>query len=252
MEHIDIIFAKHNRAGRALRILLPNRITYHDLTILLNGRFIYTINGQEIIAESGDAIFIPQGSIRAREMSTADADYISFNFRTEKPPALPLLLKNAVRSEIALLIAAYDKMEKHTFADNKQTLAYFCGCLLSLLGDILAASEYNPLTKKIIAYIQEDISRKITLEDIGNLTFFSPIYCDTVFKKEVGRSIVDYVLDRRVDEAKRLLLEGDLPLAEIAEAVGFADYNYFSRVFKKRAGYSPTAYRRLFSSELKQ
>ena len=76
------------------------------------------------------------------------------------------------------------------------------------------------------------------------MTFFSPIYCDTVFRKEVGRSIVDYVLDRRIDEAKRLLIEGTIPLAQIAETVGFNDYNYFSRVFKKRSGYSPTEYRR--------
>ena len=151
-----------------------------------------------------------------------------------------------------LLVAAYDKMEKHTYTANKSTLAYLCGCILSVLSDISATAEYNPLTKKIIAYIQEDISRKITLEDIGRLTFFSPIYCDTVFKKEVGRSIVDYVLDRRIDEAKRLLLEGDLPLPEIAETVGFGDYNYFSRVFKKRSGYSPTAYRRLSPAELKK
>ena len=100
-------------------------------------------------------------------------------------------------------------------------------------------------------YIHSDIGRKITLADIGNLTFFSPIYCDTVFKKEVGRSIVDYALDRRIEEARRLLLEGTMPLAEIAEAVGFDDYNYFSRVFKKRCGYSPTAYRRLSPRELK-
>ena len=72
-----------------------------------------------------------------------------------------------------------------------------------------------------------------------------------MFKKEVGRSIVDYALDRRIDEAKRLLLEGTMPLQQIAEYVGFTDYNYFSRVFKKRSGYSPTDYRHLSPSELK-
>jgi YesN/AraC family two-component response regulator len=215
----------------------------------LNGKLEYNIDGRDISLESGDVIFIPTGSVRTRHESEGNADYISFNFTSFGDFKLPLVMRNAVRSEVAMLVAAYDKMCKHAYYDNKEKAGYLCGCILSVLKDIAAASQYSPLTKKIMGHIHSDISQKITLEEIGKLTFFSPIYCDSVFKKETGRSIIDYVLDRRIDEAKRLLLEGTMTLAQISEALGFNDYNYFSRVFKKRSGYSPTAYRRLVLAE---
>jgi YesN/AraC family two-component response regulator len=150
-----------------------------------------------------------------------------------------------MRSEIVLLIAAYDKIEKHVYPDNKEKLEHLCGCILAILEDVSAAEQYSTLTRKIMEYIHSDPIQKITLDDIGRFTFFSPIYCDTVFKRETGKSIIDYVIDRRIDEAKRLLLEGTVSLGDIAEAVGFNDYNYFSRVFKTRSGISPSKYRNM-------
>jgi len=238
-----LIYIRHNLSKKANE-LPPLRIHYYDLTLLLSGKLTYCIDGKEVIMKSGDAILIPPQSVRERAESEEGVNYISFNFTSAEEYNLPLVMKNVVRSEITLLVAAYDEIEKYNYSDNKKKGEYLCGCILSVLEDIVTAEQYNPLTKRIMEYIHKDIRRKITLEDIGRMTFFSPIYCDTVFRKEVGRSIVDYVLDRRIDEAKRLLIEGTIPLAQIAEAVGFNDYNYFSRVFKKRSGYSPTEYRR--------
>lgn len=251
MINFELVYVRHNLSGKAPRIS-PSSITFFDLTVLLSGKLEYTIDGKETLLESGDVIFIPTGSVRARRESDVNVDYISFNFTSSCDFKLPLVMKNAVRSEVAMLVTAYDKMCKHAYYDNKEKAEYLCGCIISVLKDIAAASQYSPLTKKIMSHIHSDISQKITLEEIGRLTFFSPIYCDTVFKKETGRSIIDYVLDRRIDEAKKLLLEGTMSLSQIGETLGFGDYNYFSRVFKKRSGYSPTAYRRLVLSEFEK
>lgn len=249
MKSLELVYVRHNLSGKAPRIT-PSPITFFDLTVLLGGRLEYNVNGEEVVLESGDVICMPMGSMRSRRESPEFADYISFNFTTSSEVKLPLVLKNAARSEIVLLIAAYDKMEKHAYPDNTEKYGHLCGCILSILEDIAEAAQYTSLTRKIMEYIHSDSRRRITLEDIGRITFFSPIYCDTVFRRETGRSIIDYVLDRRIDEAKKLLLEGTMSLSEISEAVGFNDYNYFSRVFKKRSGYSPTAYRRFALAEL--
>jgi two-component system response regulator YesN len=99
------------------------------------------------------------------------------------------------------------------------------------------------LTQTSLAYIHQHFSERITLKQIGELTFFSPIYCDTVFKNDMGVSIIEYVLSLRIENAKEQLLEEELSIKEIAESVGFHDHNYFSRVFKKRVGLTPSDYR---------
>jgi two-component system response regulator YesN len=67
-----------------------------------------------------------------------------------------------------------------------------------------------------------------------------------VFKQETGLSITAYVIKKRIEKAKQLLIERVLTLPEVAERVGFSDYNYFSRVFKKEVGVSPINYRKSF------
>ena len=65
-----------------------------------------------------------------------------------------------------------------------------------------------------------------------------------IFKQKTGLSIIEYVLKERITLAKSLLMEGSFPLTKIAEQVGFFDYNYFSRTFKKLTGYTPLAYKK--------
>ena len=70
-------------------------------------------------------------------------------------------------------------------------------------------------------------------------------YLRKLFKKEMGRSTLEYLTDLRMNRARELLLDGTrkLPIAEVAEGCGFSDALYFSRVFKKRFGSSPTQFR---------
>ena len=122
---------------------------------------------------------------------------------------------------------------------------YLLACLLSVFEDKAKSEAFSPLTRRIIDYLHTHMKEKITLEDISRITFFSPVYCDSVFKRDMGRSIIDYLLHERIKEAKKSLLEGSLSLPAVASSVGFYDYNYFVRVFKKRTGYTPTAYRKM-------
>ena len=60
-----------------------------------------------------------------------------------------------------------------------------------------------------------------------------------MFKKHEGVSIINYLISQRITEAKRLLIEGSTSLKDVATLVGYNDYNYFSRIFKKNVGCSP-------------
>ena len=166
-----------------------------------------------------------------------------------KPVKLPLKLEGAVANDVLLLVAACDEISRTPSldTDTMEKISHLLSCILLIMKDRVRQTEYSPLTLKIMQYLQSNFSERITLDDIGRLTFFSPNYCENVFKRETGRSVIDYLLQIRMEAAKRLLSEGSLSLGAVAETVGFDDYNYFSRVFKKRTGYTPTEYKKLIS-----
>ena len=244
MMHLKISYARHNPAIPATA-LQPLTLSYYDLTVVLGGTLTYVIEGKDIVLGSGDAILMPPGTVRVRRESMENTDYISFNFTTDRAPALPLFIEHALHSDALFLLSAFDKINGRSYLDHKEENEHLLACLLLVFENRVRARSLHPLVRTIMKYVQDHLGEKITLEDIGQETFFSPIYCDALFKKETGRSIIDYVIEKRIDEAKRLLPEASYSLSAIAEMLGFRDYNYFSRVFKKRCGYTPSAYRRL-------
>ena len=115
--------------------------------------------------------------------------------------------------------------------------------IVSSLYEQTAQNAKPPIVSKIKNYIRSNLGEKLTLEKIASVVGYTPNYCDYLFYKETGESIIRYAIRERITEAKRLLIEGILSLTEIAYKVGFEDYNYFSRTFKKHEGVSPSAFR---------
>lgn len=101
----------------------------------------------------------------------------------------------------------------------------------------------NPLVKKIIEYIDQNMSRNYSLEDVAASIGVSPFYVSKLFKEEMGETFINYATDRRLDRTKKLLAETDLSIKEIAGQTGYSDQNYFSRQFKNKFGISPTDFR---------
>jgi len=245
MNTLSLFYMRHNR--RTPMPPTPERpIHYYDLTIVLDGALQYQIDGTPIPVAAGDALLIRQGMLRARDATTEKIDYISFNFHAESAPDLPLLMRGAVQNETKLMIAACDEIAKRHPLGYEDTATLLLAAILRSFGENLKETSVSPLTAKIVAYLHKNLTHRVTLSDIGKMTFFSPVYCDTVFKKDMGVSIIDYLLGRRIAEAKKLLIEGTFSLSEIARQSGFEDSNYFSRVFKKRTGYTPTEYKKIY------
>lgn len=96
---------------------------------------------------------------------------------------------------------------------------------------------------KVIAYLNENYNRQLSLDELARLTAMSKNTLLRHFKRTFGRSPMEYVLHLRLATAATLLLNTTLRIGEIAERVGFNDSSYFTRIFKKKHGCTPEEYR---------
>jgi len=95
-----------------------------------------------------------------------------------------------------------------------------------------------------LEYIDKNYRHPISLDDICSIAHLSRGYLCRVFKKETGRSVFDYLINRRLQFATNELRSSQSKVIAIALEAGFGDLTYFNRIFKKRLGCSPSEYRK--------
>lgn len=98
---------------------------------------------------------------------------------------------------------------------------------------------------KIIAFMQEHYEQDITLSSMASFVSMDQSYLSGLFKRKTGETLTDYLHKVRIEQAKRFLEDTNLTIGEIAGKVGFANDNYFIKIFKRREDCTPTDYRRL-------
>ena len=96
-------------------------------------------------------------------------------------------------------------------------------------------------------YIEENYNRDICLDDISRIVDISPYYFSKLFKEETGENFIDYLTNLRIEKAKDLLMHSGMNIKNICVDTGYSDPNYFSRIFKKQVGVTPTEYRELYN-----
>lgn len=108
-----------------------------------------------------------------------------------------------------------------------------------------SSAAYTPAIRKALLYIDMNLASPISTRDIAGEQFLSPNYLSTRFKQELGMSISDYLLDRRVRLACQLLSTTSFSIQDIAAKTGIGDASYFSKQFKRIMGMPPLRYRKL-------
>ena len=92
-------------------------------------------------------------------------------------------------------------------------------------------------------YLETYYHESIQLEDLASMTHLSRCYISHSFKKEIGMSPMEYLIDIRIKESKILLRTTNYSISQVADIVGFTTPTYFSKQFRKSTGISPTDYR---------
>lgn len=102
----------------------------------------------------------------------------------------------------------------------------------------------NPTIRKTLNYISENLEKEISLVSAAEFAKVKPVYLSRLFKEETGKNFIEYLTDMRLEKAKQLLCDDELNIKEITYSVGYADQNYFSKIFRKKFGMTPTEFRK--------
>lgn len=106
-----------------------------------------------------------------------------------------------------------------------------------------ATKNYSPPVRKAIAHIDSDLNGELGLKSLAELQGINASYLSTLFKKETGQTVTDYVNQRRMHLAVQLLGGTRLQIQTVAQHCGIPDVNYFTKVFKKYVGKTPGQFR---------
>lgn len=109
---------------------------------------------------------------------------------------------------------------------------------------LLHSDHANGNIYKVKKYIENHFQENITLKSLANEFYMNPVYMGQLFRKTYGIYYKDFILEVRMNEAKRLLRQTDMRVYQVAESVGFGNADYFVTQFEKYVGITPTQYRK--------
>ena len=105
-------------------------------------------------------------------------------------------------------------------------------------------TRYNRYIQYVLSFIQKNYGNDITVKQLAENLNLSPVYLNTVFKKEIGVSVQEHLISVRIKKAQNLLVEQTLTVGAIAKKVGYKTLRSFEVAFLKRVGVSPTEYQK--------
>lgn len=132
-----------------------------------------------------------------------------------------------------------------SFSNSAQLESWFVEKLMEVAKSMTGVRKkrVSGIIQKATQYIDQHYNQEITLEDIAREVDISPYYLSKLFKEEMGENYIEYLTNQRVEHAKMSLKNISLTIKEVGINVGYSDPNYFSRIFKKYVGVTPSEYR---------
>lgn len=129
-----------------------------------------------------------------------------------------------------LLARVYDELRKRGFEEGKE-------------------SKKSELSAQLVRYIESHLSEDITLDDLAKYTNYSVAHISRIFKEVTNNTLVGYINEKRMQKAQNLLRE-EISIKEVAVEVGFNNYSYFYKTFKRKTGFSPEDYRKIYKNSM--
>ena len=258
---------------------LPHpKVHAHDflqLVYVQSGQCHVHVDGEAVVLDTGDVVLIVPGAIIAKQIERADEDTQLWTVLFRPDAVDPGVTEPLVSWRSQSLLAPFARSARgaHTFAVpveiRPQWLAHltalhtelrerrggFVGAvrahLVLLLTDLRRLSpdgpldlvEWDPTLSAVFEFIEMRYREQISLKDVAAAVAQSSGHLATLMKDRTGRTVGEWITERRMREARRLLLDADLTVGEIAARLGYDDAGYFTRRFHAEHRLSPTAWR---------
>ena len=250
----------------------PHRQPWRQLPYTLieqidTGTYVVTAEGESIDVGDGAAFIVPPRMRHKLEIPRGvsctvrwiHADFILDSGNDlfsvlQAPLVLDVPLGRKVGALMARIAASWSPDPAVTLRRaiaQQERLARLAGILLDGSPSLRSATD-NLVHDKIapvLTFIRDNLHRPLSRAQLARVAGLSPTRFHYVFESEMGRAPMVYVRDLRLVQAKQLLIQTTLGIQQIAERVGFNDAYYFSRVFRKSTGQTPSGYRREMLSE---
>ncbi len=235
-----------------------------EISYIFSGRGIFEHNGIKTEVSAGDIIITPAShthAIYAAENEEIYYAYTGFNFNEQS--SLPSKVTELFKTEKQIIfrdsVGIYDYF-KHCmdefYRSGEPDLLLIESYLLQIVlltvrsGESVTQSyNYRPTAESpgrliylIMKYVERNIEKPITVGGIAESLGYSTYHISHLFKAKMNVTLQDYIANKKVGEAKRLIERGRYTLTEISDKLGYLSIQSFSRSFKNKTGLSPTQY----------
>jgi two-component system, response regulator YesN len=134
-----------------------------------------------------------------------------------------------------------------------RSLAQLRNWAIQLFGSVIDAAivhkEDGQVIDLAIQYIRDHVSEDISREDVADYVGLNPAYLSRLFRREKGKNLIDYLIGFKMERAKDLLDRTDMTISAIAQSIGYVNFSYFAKVFKRIYGLNPQDYRKRQAAE---
>ena len=228
----------------------------HALFYLKKGSFVIQINNKKETVTAGDCYILPDYVHHHRNvLEPIEFVYVKFRENPACPYTPDLPFGKAVFKDNDRFMSNITALEKLLPNDDFMSAAMREHLLMDILFQL--CFESNPeqvsyenqacrdgLVGSAVSYINKHLTEKILIEEVCRNTGTNASTLNFKFRREFNMSIGQYITDRRIKNACRLLISTSYSISEIALRCGFSDVYYFSNTFKKIQGISPSEYRK--------
>ena len=257
-------------AGRSFQI----PVHWHDefeIIYVRSGFLTVSISGESYIGKTGEAFVVSPGNLHLMGAQTGTVDYYTFlfplkyiSFRTDDMLDEKLLeplnsghlmicprVKDTAKELCEQLIEIYEAKKDESVSKittQVRTKIILLQFILEMWkkGFVIEndTSGRNTVEKEMVSYIQQNFTGKISLREFGEQFHLSEKYISRYFKEHFHITLSQYVTYLRLEHAKQLLQDTDIPVTDVAMQSGYQNVSYFIRSFQKAYAVSPLKYRK--------